>query len=416
MTYIRDLPDIFDPSVWQRATPHAAFLWLRHHEPVSLWEQQDGGKPIWVVARHADIVRVLSDPTTFSSRWGVVNIDDLDEDQLDARRTLLEMDPPEHTELRDGLNPHFVPKAIKMWEERVREILDEILNEALPLGTFDFVDKIAAPFPLRVISEFFGIDPQQIPTLIDAGNKMVGKTDPDYFDPELEQLSPDELRLLPFGHPAARVAFDIAKHMAQVRRNRPKEDVTTALMHCTVGGQPLTDEAFKMNWWMLFIAGNETTRHSITTGLLEFMYNPNEWDRLQSDPSLLETAVEEVLRWASPVNWHRRQAVADTVIGETEIKAGDKIALMFASGNRDEDVFVDAFAFDVGRTPNPHISFGRGGPHYCLGAYLARMEIRLMLEALIERIDSIELAGVAERVRTNHFNALKRLPVTVTLR
>lgn len=416
LSYLTDLPDIFDPAVWQRATPHAAFMWLRQHKPVSQWPHPKEQSPVWVITKHADIVTVLSDPQTFSSRWGVVNIDDLDEAEVDARRTIIEEDPPHHTDLRDTLDPHFSVEAIEKWEGRIRAILDELMDEALKSDTFDFAEKIAGPLPLRVISELFGIEENLMPQTLEAGSKMVGRSDLDKIDPELEALSPDELRTLPFGHPAARAAFDVAEHMAELRRDNPQMDITSALVHCKVDGTPLTDEAFKMNWWMLYISGNETTRHSLTTGLLEMIYNPGEWDRLKQDRSLMDTAVEEILRWSSPVNWHRRQVMTETVLGDTVLQPGDKLALMFASGNRDEEVFLDSFAFDIGRTPNPHVTFGRGGPHYCIGANLARMEIRLVLEALLDRVDSIELAGVVDRVRTNHFNAIKRLPITVTKR
>ncbi|MEM7343882.1 MAG: cytochrome P450 [Chloroflexota bacterium] len=407
------LPNIADPAVWQTAVPHETFTWLRANEPIAWWDHPDGQKGFWVVSRWQDVVDFSRDTDTFSSRAGVVNLDDLAPDQLEARRTFLEEDPPRHTAIRALVDPDFSPRAVRAWETLFRQTTQLVLDETLQQTEFDFVEQIAKTLPIRILCKILGVPEQYTDNLVLWGNQMLGASDPDYHDPELATYTPESLRKLPFGHPAALRAFDLAETMAQTRRNTPVDDVTSRLLLGDVEGHPLSDEEFKATWLMIVIAGNETTRHALSNGLLAFINSPDQWERLRRNPELAGTAAEEILRWSTPINWHRRQVVNAYTRHGVTLQPGDKLILAFTSANRDESVFASPFSFDIARKPNAHVSFGRGGPHHCLGAFLARMEIRLVLEALLARCQHFELAGPVRRLRSNHFNGIKSLPIKV---
>ena len=409
------LPDIADPAVWKAGVPHETFTWLRANQPVAWWDHPAGQKGFWVISRWQDVVDLSRDTERFSSRWGVVNLDDLASDQLEARRTMLEEDPPRHTALRALVDPDFSPRAIKAWTEIFRVMTQQVLGETLPRQEFDFVEQVSKELPIRILCRILGVPAEHTDDLVAWGNQMLGASDPDYHDPELAAYSPEALRLVPFGHPAALRAFDLAAKMAEARQAGQLDDITSKLLLGEVEGRPLSELEFKATWLMLVIAGNETTRHALSHGLLAFIEHPTQWERLRDNPSLLGMAVEEILRWASPINWHRRQVTAAYQLQGVTLQPGDKLILAFTSANRDETVFEQPFSFDISRKPNPHLSFGRGGPHHCLGAFLARMEIRIVFEEFLRRVSALHLAGPVQRLQSNHLNGLKSLPIAVTL-
>jgi cytochrome P450 len=409
------LADIADPAVWQDGVPHDTFTWLRANEPVAWWDHPGGQKGFWVVSRWQDVVDLSRNTEVFSSRAGVVNLDDLAPDQLEARRTMLEEDPPRHTELRALVDPDFSPRAIKAWEDTFRALTQMVLNETLRQQSFDFVEQVAKALPIRILCKILGVPEQHTDDLVTWGNQMLGASDPDYHDPELAAYSPESLRKLPFGHPAALRAFALAEKMAGERRAGQPDDVTARLRFGQVQGASLSDEEYKATWLMLVIAGNETTRHALSHGLLVFIEHPEQWDRRRRRPDRLGIAAEEILRWATPINWHRRQVTAAYELHGVELQPGDKLILAFTSANRDETVFDDPFRFEMTRKPNPHVSFGRGGPHHCLGAFLARMEVRIVFEELLKRVTGFRLAGPVQRLQSNHLNGIKALPIEVAL-
>jgi cytochrome P450 len=316
---------------------------------------------------------------------------------------MIDMDPPRHDELRGLIARRFTPRAVQVWEDAVRTVCDRVLDTALPKGELDFVAEISSEIPMQVFAEILGVPQEERRHIIELGDRLLGNQDPEYFVP------PDPShRLLPFSSPAATEMFAFGRKMAAARRKHPGNDIVTQLAF-----EPLTQREFDVYFVLLATAGNETTRHTITHGLLALLEHPDQLARLRSDPELYKPAAEEMLRWATPVHHFRRTTTQDTELAGTPIPAGAKVTTWFVSGNRDEDVFPEPDAFDVGRKPNKHMAFGPGGIHHCMGAHLARLEIRITFEELLKRVSTIEQTGPAERLRSNFFNGIKRLPVRV---
>ena len=404
MSQVTEFIDLSDHDVFVEAVPHEAFAALREHDPVH-WNPEPAGPGFWAVTRYGDIRAVHRDVGTYSSEIGGTSLEDLEPEYLDARKSMIDMDPPRHDELRGLIARRFTPRAVGVWEEQVRTVTRGVLDRALPMGEFDFVAEIASEIPMQVFAEILGVPQEERRVIIEIGDRLLGNADPEYAVP------PDDAhRHLPFSSPAALEMFEFGRRLAAQRRKDPRNDIITQLAF-----EPLTQQEFDVYFVLLATAGNETTRHTITHGLLGLLEHPEELARLRDDPSLGKSAAEEMLRWATPVHHFRRTAAIDTELGGTEIKAGDKVTTWFVSGNRDESVFEDPYRFDVGRTPNPHMAFGPGGIHHCMGAHLAKMEVRIAFEELLARTDRIELTGPPERLRSNFFNGIKRLPVRVTL-
>uniref|UniRef100_UPI00407474F8 CYP125MRCA n=1 Tax=synthetic construct TaxID=32630 RepID=UPI00407474F8 len=401
--------DLTDPDVYNRGVPHEQFAWLRRNEPV-YWHPEPppdtDGEGYWAVTRHADVVAVSRDPEIFSSQQGGTMIQDADaapEELEKQRMMMLNMDPPQHTRLRKLVSKGFTPRMIAKLEDKIRERAKQIVDEAIEKGECDFVADIAAELPLQVIAELIGVPQEDRQRLFDWSNRMIGYDDPEYHSSEAD------------GEQAAAEMFAYAQELAAERRKNPRDDIVTALVQAEVDGQKLSDLEFNMFFLLLVVAGNETTRNAISHGMLALLEHPDQWERLRADPSLAPTAVDEILRWASPVMSFRRTATRDTELGGQQIKAGDKVVMFYASANRDEEVFDDPYTFDITRSPNPHLAFGGGGgPHYCLGANLARLEIRVMFEELAEIMPDIELTGPPERLRSNFINGIKHMPVRFT--
>jgi cytochrome P450 len=400
-----DAIDLSDHDLFVEAVPHEAFALLRREDPVHWNEEPDGGRGFWAVTRYADIREVHRNVEVFSSELGGTSLEDLDEEQIEARKSMIDMDPPRHDELRGLIARRFTPRAVKVWEDQVRSVTRKVLDRALPLGEFDFVHEVSSEIPMQVFAEILGIPQDERREIIDIGDRLLGNQDPEYAVTE----TADEHRNLPFSHPAALEMFEFGRRLAADRRKHPGNDIITQLAF-----EPLTQREFDTYFVLLATAGNETTRHTITHGLLGLLEFPDEMERLRNDPSLGQSAAEEMLRWATPVHHFRRTAAVDTELAGTQIKAGDKVTTWFVSGNRDDSVFEEPDRFDIGRKPNPHMAFGPGGIHHCMGAHLAKMEVRIAFEELLARSVDIELTGPPERLRSNFFNGIKRLPVKVT--
>src|SRR6266567_7064735 len=336
--------DLTDLDMWARAVPYEEFGRLRREAPVA-WSP-DEGSGFWSVSRYADIVAASRDVATFSSSRGVSFEEPTDEDMA-ARRTIIDTDPPEHTKLRKIVASTFSQRAVAVYEHLITGLTEEVMHRMPASGTFDFVDAVAKEVPIRVLAQVMGLPAPELDLFIDLGDRL-SETDLDNF-------------------------FSI-----------------------------------------LVVAGNETTRIAIAQGVLAFCQYPEQWDRLRADPGLIEAATDEVIRWSCPTHFMRRTAAADTELGGARIRAGDKVVLWYVSGNRDEAEFERPDTFDVGRNPNRHLSFGRGGPHLCLGVHLARLEVKVVLAALARRVSRFELAGEPRRIRSNFTNGLKALPVRVS--
>jgi cytochrome P450 len=394
--------DLSDHDAFVAGVPYEAFAALRREDPVH-WNEEPDGPGFWAVTRYADIRHVHRNVDVFSSEIGGTSLEDLDPEQIEARKSMIDMDPPRHDQLRGLIARRFTPRAVHVWEDQVRKVTREVLDRALPLGEFDFVAEIASEIPMQVFAEILGIPQEERRVIIDIGDRLLGNQDPEY-----KVADDDAHRNLPFSSPAALEMFEFGRRLAAERRKHPKDDIITQLAF-----EPLTQREFDVYFVLLATAGNETTRHTITHGLLALLEHPEEMHRLRDDAELGKPAAEEMLRWATPVHHFRRTVAVDTELAGKELKAGDKLTTWFVSGNRDETVFEDPDRFDVGRTPNPHMAFGPGGIHHCMGAHLAKMEVRIAFEELLSRTVDIELTGPPERLRSNFFNGIKRLPVRV---
>jgi cytochrome P450 len=393
--------------------PHETFALLRREAPV-WWYDWPLGQGYWCVTKHADVVAVSRDTKTFSSAQGA-NLEDLDEEQRVVRQSMLETDPPRHARLRGLVGPPFTPRAIQAYELVLRELTTAVLDRALPLREFDFVEEVAKQLPIRVLARLLGARDEDTDRLIDWGDRMIGNTDPELADVLHDSPASEQYRMLPFRSPASLELFDYAHRLAAERRRAPADDLVSKLVHAEIDGERLSEREFETMFLLLVVAGNETTRQAIAHGMLALAEHRDGWQRLHDDPQLLwASGTDEILRWSSPVLHFRRTATRDVEIGGQTIRSGDKVVVWYVSANFDEEVFADPLRFDVGRKPNPHLTFGGGGPHFCLGAHLAKLEVQVMFDALLPRLADIELTGRPERMRTNFTNALKRMPVRVT--
>jgi cytochrome P450 len=392
--------------------PHETFALLRREAPV-WWYDWPHGRGFWCVTKHADVVSISRDTKTFTSEQGA-NLEDLDEEQRTARQSMLETDPPRHTRLRGLVGPPFTPRAVKAYELALRELTAAVLDRALPLGEFDFVEEIAKQLPIRVLARLLGAPDEDTDPLIAWGDRMIGNTDPEMTDVLHDSPESERYRLLPFRSPAALELFEYGHRLAAERRREPSDDLVSKLVHAEIDGERLSEREFDTMFLLLVVAGNETTRQAIAHGMLALAEHRDQWDRLREDPELVWTAgTDEILRWSSPVLHFRRTATRDVELRGQTIRAGEKVVVWYVSANFDEEVFEDPLRFDVGRRPNAHVTFGGGGPHYCLGAHLAKLEVQVMFDMLLPRLAGLELLGPPERMRTNFTNALKRMPVRV---
>ena len=406
MTKTSEFIDLSDHDAFVDSVPHEAFAVLRRDDPVH-WNPEPDGQGFWAVTRYEDIRTVHRSPQVFSSEIGGTSLEDLEPEHIEARKSMIDMDPPQHDELRAIVNRRFTPRAVTVWEDQVRSVARQVLDTALPKQEFDFVAEIASEIPMQVFAEILGVPQSERREIIEIGDRLLGNADPEYA----HQGDDDAHRHLPFSSPAALDMFAFGRRLYDERRRDPRDDIATQLVQAG-----LSQRELDVYFVLLATAGNETTRHTISHGLLALLEHPDQAERLRSDPSLGKTATEEMLRWATPVHHFRRTAAVDTELGGREIAAGDKVTTWFVSGNRDETVFEDPDRFDVARTPNPHMTFGPGGVHHCLGAHLAKLEIRITFEELLARGLVIELAGRPERLRSNFFNGVKRMPVRVVAR
>jgi cholest-4-en-3-one 26-monooxygenase len=401
--------DLLDMERFTEGVPHEWFTHLRANAPVYKHPEPDG-PGFWVITRLDDVVACNRDAATFSSdqgRGGVVGLPERDAPPSDAEqaggRLMLMMDPPDHTRYRKLVNRGFTPRMIKQLEPHIRDLTDQVLDQAVAKGTeIDFVVDIAAELPLEVIAELIGVPSEERHKIFEWSNRMIGSDDPEYAVSAEETFN------------AQVEMFMYAQALAEKRRAEPADDIITALLSAEVDGESLSDMDFNLFFLLLSVAGNETTRNAISHGMNAFLENPDQYELLVSDPDrYLPGAVEEILRWATPVLYFRRNATRDIVVGGQQIAEGDKISLWYISANRDEDHFEDPFRFDITRDPNPHIAFGGGGPHFCLGAQLARLEIRMLFEELAKRYPRIEALGAPDRLRSNFIGGIKHLPVAL---
>jgi cholest-4-en-3-one 26-monooxygenase len=394
--------DLASPDTLAAGVPHAYFTKLRNEHPV-YWHESDTHPPgFWVVTKYQDVIDIERDAKTYSSARGGALLDDQGEG---TELMMLNQDPPQHTRLRNLVARGFTPKVIKGMEPSIRAAAKQIVDRvATRDDVVDFVPNLAAELPLVVIAELLGIPYDDRHKVFEWSNRLIGANDPEYAG--LGADAPME---------ASMELYAYAQSLADDRRARPMDDIVTTLITAELDGEKLSDVEFNVFVLLLSVAGNETTRNLISGGMLSLMQNPDQQERLAGDlEGLMPTAIDEMLRYVSPVQYFRRTATADAEIRSSPIAAGDKVTIWYGAANRDEEVFTDAQSFDVGRTPNQHLAFGGRGPHFCLGASLAKMEIGVMFEEILGRLPDMRVAGEPERLRSNLIAGIKHLPVQFT--
>lgn len=404
-----DPRDLVDPERYaRRGYPHDIWTRLRAETPVARIEAE-GYEPFWAITKHADILQIASQPLRFSSAQGIT-LARAGARPIPPSEILVLLDPPRHAPMRRVASPRFTPKAVRARAGDVERIALDVLGDATPApkfgevvsGEFDFVEKIAAPFPLAVIAWIIGVPKSDWELLFRWTNEVIGKDDPEYRRPG---ESP--------GQTIKRARGELHQYLGALieeRRRDPQDDLMSELVVGAVNGEPLTNDQLVAYCELFVEAGNETTRNAISGGLLAFCEHREQWEKLRERPELMPDAVEEILRWASPISHFTRVATEDCEVRDVAIRAGDQLALFFASANRDEDVFAHPFAFRVDRRPNPHMAFGFG-EHFCLGAHLARTEIDTIFRHLIARLDAFELSGSVERLSSAVNGSIKHLPL-----
>jgi cytochrome P450 len=425
---VSDTELIYSPDTYVRAVPHDALTRLRRSTPVAWVEERPvddwpAGPGFWAVLRHADVRHVLRHPKLFSSHLGATQIRDA-EDLDYVRRMMLNMDPPDHSRLRRLLTKAFTPRAVARLAARIERRARALVDEVAEKGEADFAKEISADLPLLTLADVFGIPESDRWLLFDWSNRVIGYQDAEYSSSaafeasRATDMAKRAIALRPAGpvNPRSRAGmpdlYAYAHELGEYKRRHPGDDVMTALMRNDDEGRIAVEE-FENLFWLFAVAGNETVRNGLPGGMFALLRNPDQLARLRADRSLLDGAVEEMLRWWTPVMNFRRTATADTVVGNVPVRKGEKVVVWFSSANRDEDAFAEPSRFDIGRTENDHLTFGHG-PHFCLGAHLARLQMRAMFGAVLDRLHDIEPAGEPIRLRSNFQNGIKRLPIRWT--
>lgn len=409
--------DLSDREFWARppAERDAAFRLLRraaafpfYAEPVVPFIPEGPG--YYAVTRHADVEAISSQPTVFCSGPGAVSIADMPPELNEFYGSVISMDDPRHAKIRRIVARAFTPRMLEKVMDSVEVLAVDLVERARQLaeqgdGTFDLVEQISAPLPLRVICDMMGVPPEDHELVLHNTNIVLSGGDPEYIA--------DENEMVRISLEAGAALAGLMTRMSEDRVRRPTEDLTSALVHAEVDGERLTHQEIASFFILLCVAGNDTTRTAISHGVLALSQFPQQRERWMADEALTKTAVEEVVRWSTPVTWMRRTATRDVELAGQQFREGDKFLLFYNSANRDEDVFADPFVFDLGRSPNPHLGFGGPGPHFCLGANLARREIAVVFRTLFALMPELEVVGEPARLRSSFINGIKSLPVMV---
>jgi cytochrome P450 len=440
MTQPPDTEVVFDPATYTAGVPFDALARLRRDDPVA-WVPEvpvlgwPAGPGFWLVLRHADVESVLRRPELFSSALGATQIRDPGTPQaLDyVRRMMLNMDPPEHSRLRRLLGRSFTPRAVAQLEDGIRGHARAICERVFagPSGECDFAKDVAADLPLLALADVLGVPEQDRWLLFDWSNRVIGYQDPDYassaeFDPAAgTPMAAEALALRPVPDRDGRMPdprtregmpdlYAYAHLLAEEKRRRPGDDVMSILLaQADDGGGRVSAAEFENMFWLFAVAGNETLRNGLPGACIALLEHPEAQQALRADPALLPVAVDEMLRWWTPVMTFRRTATRDCELGGQPIRAGEKVVVSFTSANRDDAAFADPDRFDIRRHPNPHLVFGHG-PHFCLGAHLARSQMRALFEEVLARTSALAYAGQPSYLRSNFQRGVKRLPVAWT--
>jgi cytochrome P450 len=398
--------DVASPEHYERnGYPHAEWTWLRRNAPV-FWYDRPNVEPFWAITKHADIIEISKQPELFlnAPRLAVFTRD-LQPPPEGTVRHLLNMDPPDHASYRRLASGWFTPRAIRGMDEKVGRVTREVLDAAAERDAGDFVQDISARITIAVIAEMLGVPRQDWELLFRWTNEIIAPQDPEFAKGQTAEETITRARIEVFAY---------FSDLVERRRVEPTDDIVSVIANGRLKDEPLPAVELLSYYFLLVVAGNETTRNAMTGGLLALLDNPAEWRKLRADPALVDGAVEEIVRWTTPVIQFSRTATRDYTLRGTTIRKDQAVCLFYPSANRDEDVFADPFAFRVDRDPNPHIGFGMG-EHVCLGAHLARLELRHALAQLRQRLEHCELAGAVERVRSSFVGGIKHAPMRWTI-
>ena len=403
--------DLGSHDSFANGAPLNTFARLRRDDPLH-WSDWSGGVGYWSVTRHADILALNGQPELLSSARGIRMEDQTYEEYL-ARRTFQETDAPDHMATRIKVARAFSKPVMAQYEGVIRDLCGPILDAALDLGTFDATREIARQLPMRMLGRIMGTPEADLPWLVAKGDALIANTDPDFTTHVLDRMTTDEFRMMPFNSPAGAELFVYAKDLM---RRRAEAGVTGGVLDLILApdadGKTMPDHEFRNFFCLLVAAGNDTTRYSIAAGLQALARQPGLLAQLQSG-AVWDSMADEVIRWATPAIYFRRTASRDFDMHGKTVRAGDKVLYWFVSGNRDDTAFSDPMRVDLARTPNRHLAFGQGGPHVCLGMWLARLEVRILFQELAKRVRTVEPAGEHRYLRSNFVGGIKELPVTM---
>ena len=404
--------DLSSHDTFANGAPHNTFARLRREDPLH-WTEYEGGQNFWSVTRYEDITQMNKQADLFSSARGIRMEDQSYEEYL-ARRTFQETDPPDHSKVRMKLLKAFSKTTMAQYEEDIRVLCAEILDQALAKGTFDATKEIARQLPMRMLGRVVGLPDADLPWLVEKGDALIANTDPDFTSHVLDKMQTDEYRMMPFNSPAGAELYVYAKElMAEKERKGDTSGVLNLILEPAKDGSTITETEFRNFFCLVVAAGNDTTRYSIAAGIQALCHQPELLQQMQAGGAVWETAADEIIRWATPALYFRRTATRDVEMHGKTIREGDKLLYWFISANRDESQFEDPFRVDLMRSPNRHLSFGQFGPHVCLGMWLARLEVTVLFQELAKRIKRIEPAGAHKFLRSNFVGGIKELPVKV---
>ena len=403
--------DLSSHDTFEQGAPHNTFKRLRDEDPVS-WTDYADGENYWSITRHADMMEMNRNTSVFSSARGIRMEDQSYEEYL-ARRTFQETYAPEHMRTRIKVAKAFSKPVIAKFDEEIGLLCDEILEEALSVDSFDATKTIARELPMRMLGRILGLPEKDLPWLVEKGDALIANTDPDFTDHVLDKMKTDEFRMMPFNSPAGAELFLYAKDlMKQKEAAGDTEGVLHMILQPDKDGNTITEEEFRNFFCLLVAAGNDTTRYSIAAGIQAMCHQPELLAQMQTG-DIWSTAPDEIIRWATPALYFRRTAMQDYEAHGKTIREGDKVLFWWSSGNRDETAFDDPMRVNLLRENNRHVSFGQGGPHVCLGMWLARLEVRVLFQKLAKRLSHIEADGEHKFLRSNFVGGIKSLPVRI---
>jgi len=405
--------DLSSQDAFNEGAPFATFDRMRREDPMAWSEMRDGGRGFWSVTRHADLLALNRDADLLSSARGI-RMEDQSEEEYEARKTFQETDAPEHRAFRALVVKAFSRATIAGYENPIRGMVTDLLDQALERQSFDAVELIARQLPMRMLAQILGVPDKDALWLVEKGDALISNADPDYTDFVIDKVDTEAYRLLPFRSPAAVELFDYANDLLDRMDAGEDIGVLNLVRQETNNGTRMSRDEFRNFFCLLVAAGNDTTRYSLSATLHSLANDPALLALIKRDDfDRWDGAADEMIRWASPTTHFRRTATRDFEFHDKQVKAGDKVVLWFMSGNRDEAAIPDPYRIDLMREPNRFLSFGQGGPHVCLGMWLAKLEVRIVLQELARRIRSIEQTGPHAYLRSNFIYGIKHLPVQV---